>query len=100
MNEFDATEQAYRNGYEAGKADALKWISVNAHLPETIPVTGCNTAYSEAVVVLTSGRKVLTAVFDGTDFICDYDFWECDDDEVITHWKSILPLPQPPENGV
>lgn len=72
---------------------AGQWISVNDHLPETIPVTGCNTAYSEAVVVLTSGRKILTAIYDGEDFICDWEFWECDSDEVITHWKSVLPLP-------
>ena len=75
---------------------AQRWISVDDAMPELIP---CNagTAYSEAVVVLTSGRKILTAVFDGEDFICDWQFWECDSGEVITHWKSVLPLPEPPE---
>jgi len=29
-----ATEQAYKNGYEKGKADAMKWISVKDRLPE------------------------------------------------------------------
>lgn len=76
---------------------ADQWVSVNDHLPETIPVTGCNTAYSEAVVVLTSGRKILTAIYDGEDFVCDWEFWECDSDEVITHWKSVLPLPEQTE---
>lgn len=75
---------------------AQHWISVEDAMPELIP-TKAGTAYSEAVVVLTSGRKILTAVFDGEDFICDWQFWECDSDEVITHWKSVLPLPEPPE---
>lgn len=75
---------------------AGQWISVNDHLPETIPVTGCNTAYSEAVVVLTSGRKILTAIYDGTDFICDASFWDAEGEE-ITHWKSVLPLPEQTE---
>lgn len=34
MNIHDATEQAYKNGYGAGKKDAVKWISVKERLPE------------------------------------------------------------------
>lgn len=41
-----------------------EWISVTADLPKLIPC-GADTAYSEAVNVLTSGRKVLTAIWDG-----------------------------------
>lgn len=70
-----------------------RWIPVEESLPKTIP---CNagTAYSEAVNVLTSGRKVLTAVWDGKDFIADTEFWEAED-EVITHWTPVLlPLPK------
>lgn len=73
-----------------------EWISVKDRLPDLIP---CNagTAYSEAVNVLTTGRKVLTAVFDGDDFICDAKFWEADGEE-ITHWTPVLlPLPEPPK---
>ena len=73
-----------------------EWISVEDKLPDLIP---CNagTAYSEAVNVLTTGRKVLTAIFDGDDFICDAEFWEAEGEE-ITHWTPVLlPLPQPPK---
>ena len=36
MNIHDATEQAYRNGYNKGYADALEggWVSVKDGLPE------------------------------------------------------------------
>ena len=71
-----------------------EWISVDERLPDLIP---CNagTAYSEAVNVLTSGRKVLTAIWDGTDFIADANFWDADGEE-ITHWTPVL-LPLPPK---
>lgn len=73
-----------------------KWIPVTEHLPELIPCS-VDTGYSEAVNVLTSGRKVLTAIWDGTDFIADAEFWEAEGDK-ITHWTLVLlPLPEPPE---
>ena len=75
------------------------WIPVTERLPELIP---CNagTAYSEAVNVLTTGRKVITAIWNGTDFIGDAEFWEAEDEE-ITHWTPVLlPLPQPPKGQV
>ena len=34
MNTYQATEIAYKNGYEAGKRDAMKWIPVTERLPE------------------------------------------------------------------
>ena len=71
-----------------------EWISVDDRLPEPIPCDA-GTAYSEAVNVLTTGRKVLTAIWDGTDFIADAEFWEAEDEE-ITHWTPVL-LPQPPK---
>ena len=76
--------------------DVVKWIPVMERLPDTIPC-GAGTAYSEAVNVLTTGRKVLTAIWDGTDFIADAEFWEAEREE-ITHWVPIpLPLPKPPK---
>ena len=73
-----------------------QWISVKDRLPELIP---CNagTAYSEAVNVLTTGRKVITAIWDGFDWICDAEFWDAEFEE-ITHWTPVLlPLPKPPK---
>ena len=74
------------------------WISVKDGLPKLIPCDA-GTAYSEAVNVLTSGRKVLTAIWDGFDWICDAEFWDAEDEE-ITHWTPVLlPLPQPPKES-
>lgn len=73
-----------------------EWISVKDGLPKLIPCDA-GTAYSEAVNVLTSGRKVLTAIWDGFDWICDAEFWDAED-EKITHWTPVLlPLPMPPK---
>lgn len=71
-----------------------KWIPVTERLPELIP---CNagTAYSEAVIVWTDGRKAMIAVWDGVDFLCAADYWEAWG-ESITHW---MPLPDPPKEG-
>ena len=70
-----------------------EWISVKDGLPKLIPCDA-GTAYSEAVNVLTTGRKVLTAIWDGFDWICDAEFWDAEDEE-ITHWTPVLlPLPQ------
>ena len=88
-------EKGYFEGKEAAKAER-RWIPVTERLPELIPCSA-GTAYSETVNVLTSGRKVLTAIWDGTDFIADAEFWEADGEE-ITHWTPVLlPLPAPPE---
>ena len=77
-------------------ATVQEWTSVKDGLPELIPCDA-GTAYSEAVNVLTTGRKVLTAIWDGIDWICDAEFWDAEDEE-ITHWTPVLlPLHQPPE---
>lgn len=73
-----------------------RWIPVTERLPKLIP-SYAGTAYSEAVNVLTSGKKVLTAIWDGTDFIADAEFWDAEGEE-ITHWTPVLlPLPEPPK---
>ena len=75
-----------------------KWIPVTERLPKLIPCSA-GTAYSEAVNVLTTGRKVLTAIYDGNDFIADAEFWDAEGEE-ITHWTPVLfPLPESPKEG-
>lgn len=72
-------------------------------LPPLIPCDA-GTAYSEAVNALTSGRKVLTAIWDGFEFIADAEFGDAEHEE-ITHWAPVpLPLPILPkkenDNGI
>lgn len=75
-----------------------RWIPVTERLPKLIPCRA-GTAYSEAVNVLTSGRKVITAIYDGTDWIGPFRFWDAEGEE-ITHWAPVLlPLPEPLEDG-
>lgn len=69
-----------------------RWIPVSERLPDLIPCSA-GTAYSEAVNVWTTGRKVMVGVWDGTDWIVPFDFWEAWGEEV-THWMS---LPEPPK---
>lgn len=74
--------------------EKFRWIPVAERLPDLIPC-GAGSSYSEAVNVLTSGRKVLTAIWDGTEFIADADFWDAEGED-ITHWTPVLlPLPDP-----
>lgn len=73
-----------------------RWIPVTERSPKLIPC-GAGTAYSEAVNVVTSGRKVITAIYDGTDWIGPFGFWDAEGEE-ITHWTPVLlPLPEPPK---
>lgn len=89
MNIHDATEAAYKRGYEDGKT---KWISVKDRLPELyetvhIAVLSHN-GYEEPAYFTTMGfvdakeRNGLTA------------FTPLAKGETITHW---MPLPEPPE---
>lgn len=76
--------------------DFGRWIPVEERKPDLIPCSA-GTAYSEAVNVLTAGHKVITAIWDGEDFIGDAEFWEAEN-EVITHWTPVLlPRPEPPK---
>ena len=79
------------------KVIAGKWVPVSERLPELIPCSA-GTAYSEAVITLTSERRVVEAIYDGNEFIGPYDFWECEDDEQVTHWAPLpMPLPEQPK---
>ena len=69
-----------------------QWISVEDRLPELIPCSA-GTAYSEAVVVLTSGKKAMIAIWDGVDFICAADYWDAEGEQ-ITHWMALPELPE------
>jgi hypothetical protein len=81
---------------EEKQATSDGWIPVAERLPDLIPCSA-GTAYSEAVNVLTSGRKVMVAVWDGVDWLCAMDYWDAWG-EVITHWTPVLlPLPEPPK---
>lgn len=83
----------YREGVEM--PEPARWIPVCESLPETIVCSPAGTAYSEAVIVWTSGRKAMIAVWDGEGFLCAADYWEAWD-EIITHW---MPLPTPPKES-
>ena len=100
----ELVDERYRHDrlldFEVAEAEELqklreqfRWVPVTERLPKTIPC-GAGTEYSEAINILTSGRKVLTAIWNGSDFIADAEFWEAENEE-ITHWAAVpLPLPE------
>ena len=98
INQLRNTQSRSKRALLDAAADALsnhQWISVNDRLPKLIQFED-GKAYSEAVNVLTTGRKVITAIWDGTDFIGDAEFWDAENEE-ITHWTPVLlPLPDAP----
>ena len=108
--EAELKEERYRHDrvqdFEVAEAQELaklreerRWIPVGERLPDLVPC-GAGTAYSEAVNILTSERKVLTAIWDGIDFVADAGFFGGADGVVITHWTPVLlPLPEPPEEA-
>ena len=78
MKIYEATEQAYKNGYEAGKP---KWISVEERLPEM---------YKNVLVIRTDGKIRLDAI--GSLSVWYEEVWHTGNP--ITHW---MPLPEPPK---
>ena len=98
MKPYEATESAYKNGYEKGYADgvkvassskylASKWIPVTERLPEK---PGYYLTYWHGHSRPEGRVDVLN--FDGTVFPWTT-LWKAVKNEV-THW---MPLPQPPE---
>ena len=86
------------DGLIANGVTVQEWVSVTERMPKLIPCRA-GTAYSEAVNVLTSDRKVITAIWDGTDWIGPFGFWDAEGEE-ITHWVPVLlPLQEPPKEG-
>lgn len=76
-----------------------RWVSVAERLPELKPCSA-GTAYSEAVIVWTAGKKMMVAVWDGIDFMCAADYWDAEGDEIL-YWMDGLSLlallPEPPK---
>lgn len=88
MNNYEATEQAYKNGYEAGKKDALRWIPVSERLPDENADVLCCRGNHIGVLM-----DVYTYKGDGK-WEDKYGYWNYTDIEGITHW---MPLPEPPK---
>ena len=84
MKIYEATEQAYKNGYEAGKP---KWISVKERLPEEDDFYFCcvksfcypGRIYTNILAYDKGGFK------EGRIYTDD-----------VTHW---MPLPEPPKEN-
>lgn len=95
MDQYTATEQAYKHGYEKGyEAGKPKWIPATERLPEKWQET--NEAwfgeYIEFIVLIAGAECATTLCFDGTNFFemttgGIYD---------VSHW---MPLPEPPKEG-
>ena len=127
MNIHEATEQAYKNGYEQGKRDALKWIPVTERMPENgvhvlaaVKLDGlfcseiyvCDAYYTEQFF-----ERVDDHCGEFYDISCDY--FEYEDEyyleegwyEVVNNWDDFdsvriadtvthwMPLPAPPKEG-
>lgn len=100
MNIHEATEIAYKNGYEAGKP---KWIPVTERLPDKVAdylvavkfKYGYGTERRIALGVAIYNPYVVGYRIDNC-WYTDLDFDE-DQDAHITHW---MPLPEPPKEGL
>lgn len=90
MKIYEATEaRAYNDGYEQGKKDVLKWISVTERLPE----------HANGHVLVTDGMRVKISCRNAcyktasgeTRCAQAYGAGMC-----VTHW---MPLPEPPKEA-
>ena len=104
MNTYQATEIAYKNGYEAGKRDALKWIPVTERLPELFDK---DQDWSKTVLFRTTQGYIFSGYrhigipqksFYDDDWTPPYWLNESEnesfEDDEVTHW---MPLPEPPK---
>jgi hypothetical protein len=101
MNNYEATEQAYKNGYEQGKKDALKWIPVSERLPKEdgkylVNKNLFGTPYISTIRFAKVGENVCAYDLKGQKNVWyDYDseagYFPVD---TVTHW---MPLPEPPK---
>lgn len=80
MTIHDATEVAYKNGYAAGKRDAMKWIPVTERLPEK----------NMRVLMCSKQGGIAEGVYAGAWIQYRWDAVGMD----VTHW---MPLPEPPK---
>lgn len=83
----------YEKGFEDGKAEAMKWISVKDRLPEKLNEN--NQVYLTEEVIGSDGESAYIGQFkvykfDGHRKFFDGDRFRSD----ITHW---MPLPEPPK---
>ena len=93
-----ATEQAYKNGYEDGKKDAVKWIPVTERLPD-LELEEVKTDDNDLVPCLAvrkhprakNGKYTAKVWYDGYGFL---DGISNDVTDEVTHW---MPLPEPPK---
>lgn len=87
MRNIDATEQAYKNGYEAGKP---KWISVTERLPKPFtPVLVYRQSFGKLPPYIKVDKMILD-VEDTQVWTDEFANWK----NVTTHW---MPLPEPPK---
>lgn len=92
MEVQDAIGQAYKNGYEDGKKDAVKWISVKDRLPNL----------DEAVLVHAEYLHIKTNYYEvwslfrrhGGELIWVDKYGDGHKLTEVTHW---MPLPEPPK---
>lgn len=93
MKTYEATEQAYKNGYKQGKADAMKWIPVTERLPQEKGEICKNAILFMDDGLVTVGwlnQERMSAFYLDTrnDFVSKVPLSRC------THW---MPMPEPPK---
>ena len=102
MDNYTATEEAYKKGYKKGYADATKWIPVTERLPKEDGkyLTYYHNHFGDITRVLwfaKDARKVNKYDFYRSwkkvwyEYDSEYGYFTIDD---VTHW---MPLPQPPK---
>ena len=100
MKTYEATEQAYKNGYAKGKADALKWIPVTERLPDVSSThndrwgTHTDSVRVLCVCVQNSGTMMVKEGYLRTWSRGESRWMIPGTIDSVTHW---MPLPEPPK---